>query len=158
MSLLGTQQPIMTILLLYSFLSYKYDSRSRKIKADKKYLFVSIFMGFFVQGVYISISTKSLSGFNSYADSGSEVSMMVMIVEQWALEIGLAIIFFNGIIMRKKQIKFLKSLLMMEKEIDRLKYGFNKEKTYRSFKSTLFGKIALVVAAFFSISEFFIST
>lgn len=155
MSLLDTQQPIMIILLLYSFLSFKYDSKLKIIRADTKYLVISICMTFIIQGFYIYISTRNVAKFSSFADENSEVSVLITIVEQWSLEIGMFFGFYNGIINRRKQIKFLNGLVAMEQKINKLKYSFcTTQKIHEQLKRTLFLILITMLIKFFFISEF----
>ena len=140
----------MFILLIFSLLPYKYDSKLHLVKAEKKYVVMSIAITCLIQAIYVTVSLITMEGFSEFVQKNSAVSEMVTYLEVWSLEIGIIIMFCNGMIKKKEQVRFLNNISAIEVKINSLKFGFNQKEIYAKYWWTSIGTL-IVTIGFFSI-------
>lgn len=136
MRFLSTQKVIMIFLFIFSLMPYKYDSKLHIVKAKKKYVMMSIIISSFLQIFYLFVAIITIKSFSGFVEEDSKVTEMVYMVEIWSLEIGVLIIFCNGLIKKNKQVRFLNYVSAIECKINRLKYLFNQKEVYQKFMRT----------------------
>ena len=153
MNFLSTQQVVMTFLLVFSVLPYKYDPKLKVVKSNKLYVAYSVLVSTVLQFVYLVVALLAVSDFSTVVNGGSLVTDMVVIVEVWSFEIGLFITFCNGVLKGPKQIEFLNNLTQIENAVNNLRYNISKRKSYKNFKWNSIWSLVAVIAFFATFSN-----
>ena len=128
MDFLTAQQYQLIILLAFAAISFKYDHRRKCVKSSKIISIYSKVFAIILRAPFWYMGKLYIEEFDNILDNTSNVSSMVYFMEVIWLEIGLCLVFLNGIIFRKSQEKLLNLLLKVERDCLILKIPFNQEK------------------------------
>ena len=105
-------------------------------------------MAILIQVRYIQQSWSFLIEFNTIDGEKSEVYVMVLNIEIWSVAIALAVVSVNGIIKRKKQVKFLNLIITLEKELNDHKFISDQKQFYLKYKKISMGLCMSVLIYF----------